>query len=340
MKEELEKLHHKALDDIAAAETLDALFALKSRLLGKKGKLTAYFTRLRELPDDQRPEFGKEVNRVKQELESEIEARRKRIAEKTVEKKLGEARLDITLPGLRPRTGHLHPLTRITDEIIDIFMGLGFDVVEGPEVETDYFNFEALNLHKDHPARDEQDSFYITPQLLMRTQTSPVQIRTMLDRGEPPVQVIAPGRTFRRDAVDASHSPVFHQVEGLLVDRHITLSHLKAVLFHFAREMFGPKTEARFRPDFFPFTEPSVEMAISCTVCGGEGCSVCSRTGWLEILGSGVVHPQVIRNGGLDPDECTGFAFGMGVERIAMLKHGIDDIRLFYENDVRFLKQF
>lgn len=217
---------------------------------------------------------------------------------------------------------------------------MGFDVVEGPEIETDYFNFEALNLHKDHPARDEQDSFYITHQLLMRTQTSPVQIRTMLDRGEPPVQVIAPGRTFRRDNVDASHSPVFHQVEGLLVDRHITLAHLKAVLFHFAREMFGKKTKARFRPDFFPFTEPSVEMAITCTVCGGDGCSVCSRTGWLEILGSGVVHPQVIRNGGLDPDECTGFAFGMGVERIAMLKYGIDDIRLFYENDVRFLKQF
>ena len=340
MEFETKSLVEEALGRIGKAGSEAELSALKTSLLGKKGSLTAYFVRLRELSADERRAAGVVLNRAKDEIEKALNERSQQIAEEKIDESVRERALDITLPGSRRRVGRLHPITQVTHEIMNIFLGLGFDVVGGPEIETDFFNFEALNIHADHPTRDEQDSFYLSESLVLRTQTSPVQIRVMRARGKPPIQVIAPGRTFRRDAVDASHSPVFHQVEGLMVDKAIAMGHLKAVLEHFAKEMFGADTRMRFRPDFFPFTEPSAEVAISCIICGGQGCAVCKRTGWLEILGAGMVHPRVLENGGFNPRECTGFAFGMGVDRIAMLKYSIDDIRLFYENDVRFLKQF
>ncbi|MEW6202484.1 MAG: phenylalanine--tRNA ligase subunit alpha [bacterium] len=340
MEFEIQKLLEDALERIRAVATESDLASLKTSLIGKKGRLTEYFTKLRELPAEERPAAGAILNRAKTEIEKALDEREKQLSEEKVSQSVRERAVDITLPGSMRRVGRLHPITQVTNEIIEIFLGLGFDVVGGPEIETDFFNFEALNIHADHPARDEQDSFYLGGTLLLRTHTSPVQIKVMRARGRPPVQIIALGRTFRRDAIDASHSPVFHQVEGLMVDSAITMGHLKAVLEHFAREMFGERTRMRFRPDFFPFTEPSAEVAISCVICGGQGCAVCKRTGWLEILGAGMVHPRVLENGGFDPRECTGFAFGMGIERIAMLKYSIDDIRLFYENDVRFLRQF
>src|SRR5438128_2607023 len=265
--------------------------------------------------------------RLAEALESERRAQRTR------------ARLDLTLPGRRPARGVLHPLTRVHDEIVAIFAGLGFSVVDGPEVDTDYYNFEALNIPRDHPARDMQDTLYLTESTLLRTHTSPVQIRTMLAQ-KPPVRIIVPGRVFRRDVADASHSPMFHQVEGLAVDRNVTMADLKGTLGLFAREMFGPESRIRFRPSFFPFTEPSAEVDVLCFVCHGQGCRLCKQGGWLEILGSGMVHPQVLKNVGYDPEEVTGWAFGMGIERIAMLKYGIDDLRLFFDNDLRFLRQF
>ncbi|MEW5946587.1 MAG: phenylalanine--tRNA ligase subunit alpha [bacterium] len=339
MKEETEKLRVEALEALRAARTPGDLAALKTLYLGKRGKVAAFFASLRELSPEERPAAGQALNALKSALKTALDERMESLERESLDAAAAGS-LDVTLPGSRRRTGRVHPLTLVMRRIIDIFIGMGFDVVEGPEIETDFFNFEALNIHKDHPARDEQDSFYLTDALLLRTQTSPVQIRVMRERGAFPIQVIAPGRTFRRDTIDASHAPVFHQVEGLMVDRRITMGHLKAVLERFALEMFGAETRTRFRPDFFPFTEPSAEVAVSCIICGGGGCSVCSRTGWLEILGAGMVHPRVLKNGGLNPKECTGFAFGMGVERIAMLKYSIDDIRLFYEGDVRFLRQF
>jgi phenylalanyl-tRNA synthetase alpha chain len=269
-------------------------------------------------------------------LESALEAAREaeRLAARSAE------RLDLTLPGRRPPQGAVHPLTRVHDEIVSIFVGLGFSVAEGPEIETDFYNFETLNIPKDHPARDMQDTFYLSDETLLRTHTSPGQIRAMrAAEGRTPVKIIVPGRVFRRDVPDASHSPVFHQVEGLAVDRRITMADLKGTLELFAREMFGPKSRIRFRPSFFPFTEPSAEVDVLCFMCGGAGCRACGD-GWLEILGSGMVHPVVLRNGGYDPEEVTGWAFGMGIERIAMLRYGVDDLRLFFENDLRFLKQF
>jgi phenylalanyl-tRNA synthetase alpha chain len=340
MEQELDQLREEGMAAIASVGGMPELQQLKASLIGKNGRIGEYMQKLKELSRHQRPHFGKLVNQIKQELSDALDVRQGVLQEQKISKQILSQTIDRTLPGLRRLPGHLHPLTRVYNEIAEIFVAMGFDVVEGPEVETDWYNFEALNIHADHPARDEQDSFYISENMLMRTQTSPVQIRVMESMKSPPVHIVCPGRTFRRDAVDASHSPVFNQVEGLLVDEGITMSHLKATLEQFNREIFGQGVRTRFRPDFFPFTEPSCEVAVSCIICGGEGCSLCSRTGWLEILGAGMVHPQVLKNGGIDPRKYSGFAFGVGIDRIAMLKYSIDDIRLLYENDNRFLEQF
>jgi phenylalanyl-tRNA synthetase alpha chain len=323
----------------AAAGSAAELEQVRVRFLGRQGELTQLLRSLGTLPPGERPLVGASANEAKRELEALLERRLEaaRDAERASERR-GQ-RLDLTLPGRRPPRGTVHPLTRVHDEIVTIFAGLGFSVAEGPDIESDYYNFEALNIPADHPARDMQDTFYLPGGWLLRTHTSPVQVRTMLAQ-KPPVRIVVPGRVHRRDVPDASHSPVFHQVEGLAVDRHVTMADLKGTLELFAREMFGPRSRIRFRPSFFPFTEPSAEVDVVCFLCGGEGCRVCKQSGWLEILGSGMVHPQVLRNVGYDPEEVTGWAFGMGIERIAMLKYGIDDIRLFYENDLRFLHQF
>jgi phenylalanyl-tRNA synthetase alpha chain len=320
------------------AQSVTELEQLRVRFLGRQGELTQLLRSLGKLPPDERPLVGAAANEAKRELEALLDARlaEARDAERASARR--QQRLDLTLPGRRPPVGAVHPLTRVHDEIVTIFIGLGFSVAEGPEIETDYYNFEALNFPPDHPARDMQDTFFLPGDRLLRTHTSPVQIRTMQAQ-RPPVRIICPGTVYRRDA-DITHSPMFTQVEGLAVDRHVTMGDLKGTLELFAREMFGPRSRIRFRPSFFPFTEPSAEVDVLCFLCGGEGCRVCSQSGWLEILGSGMVHPQVLRNVGYDPDEVTGWAFGMGVERIAMLKYGIDDIRLFFENDLRFLRQF
>ena len=323
----------------AAAHSAAELEQVRVRFLGRQGALTQLLRSLGTLPPEERPVVGAAANEAKRQLEALLETRvdEARHTERVSERR--RQRLDLTLPGRRPPLGTVHPLTRVHDEIVTIFAGLGFSVAEGPDIETDYYNFEALNIPADHPARDMQDTFYLPGGLLLRTHTSPVQIRTMLAQ-KPPVRIVVPGRVHRRDVPDASHSPVFHQVEGLAVDRHVTMADLKGTLELFAREMFGPKSRIRFRPSFFPFTEPSAEVDVVCFLCGGDGCRVCKQSGWLEILGSGMVHPHVLKNVGYDPEEVTGWAFGMGIERIAMLKYGIDDIRLFYENDLRFLRQF
>jgi phenylalanyl-tRNA synthetase alpha chain len=282
---------------------------------------------------------GREANEAKAGIESELEARQSVLEGLERRARLAADRPDLTLPGRRVVPGGLHPLTQVHDEIVDVFTGMGFAVAEGPEVELDYYNFEALNIPRDHPARDMQDTFYVSDEVLLRTHTSPMQIRTM-ERQPPPVRIIVPGRVYRRDALDMTHSPVFHQVEGLAVDRNISMGDLRGTLELFARELFGPDSQIRFRPSFFPFTEPSAEVDVLCFACKGAGCRLCKGSGWLEILGSGMVHPQVLRTVGYDPEEVTGWAFGMGVERVAMLRYGIDDIRLFYETDLRFLEQF
>jgi phenylalanyl-tRNA synthetase alpha chain len=322
-----------------AARSAAELEEIRVRFLGRQGALTQLLRSLGALPAGERPLVGAAANEAKRELEALLEGRLAEAREAERARARRQQRLDLTLPGRRPPLGAVHPLTRVHDEIVAIFAGLGFSVVEGPEIETDYYNFEALNIPSDHPARDMQDTFYLPGGLLLRTHTSPVQIRTMLAR-RPPVRIVVPGRVHRRDIPDASHSPVFHQVEGLAVDRNVTMADLKGTLELFAREMFGPRSRIRFRPSFFPFTEPSAEVDVLCFLCGGVGCRVCKQSGWLEILGSGMVHPQVLANVGYDPEEFTGWAFGMGIERIAMLKYGVDDIRLFLENDLRFLQQF
>jgi phenylalanyl-tRNA synthetase alpha chain len=323
---------------IARAATSAELEQIRVRYLGRQGVLTSLLRSLGTLPPAERPLVGAAANEAKREMETALEHRLAASLEEERRRRREGARVDLTLPGRRPPLGSLHPLTRVHDEIVEIFVGLGFSVAEGPEIESDYFNFEALNLPKDHPARDMQDTFYLTEDRLLRTHTSPVQIRTMQAQ-KPPLRIIVPGKVYRRDA-DITHSPQFTQFEGLAVDRNISMADLKGTLELFAREMFGPRSKIRFRPSFFPFTEPSAEVDVLCFLCGGEGCRVCKQSGWLEILGSGMVHPQVLRNVGYDPEEVTGWAFGMGVERIAMLKYGVDDIRLFFENDLRFLKQF
>jgi len=337
----VDALAGEARGAIEQARASADLEALRVRYLGRQGALTGLLRSLGSLPPEERPVVGAAANEAKRELEALLEARLAEAVARETRARREQARQDLTLPGRRPPQGGIHPLTRVHDEIVAIFLGLGFSVAEGPEIETDFYNFEALNIPRDHPARDMQDTFYVSDATLLRTHTSPVQIRTLrAAQGRVPVKIIVPGRVYRRDVADASHSPVFHQVEGLAVDRHITMGDLKGTLALFAREMFGARSTVRFRPSFFPFTEPSAEVDVRCFLCAGQGCRACKQSGWLEILGSGMVHPQVLRNGGYDPEEVTGWAFGMGIERIAMLRYGVDDLRLFFENDVRFLRQF
>lgn len=340
MLEELKELKKEARLKIDGAGSLEELMETRLRFLGKKGILTTLLRTLGTVAPEDRPVVGQEANKLRTELELAVARKEDYFRDAMKEGQWEKERIDVTLPGSPSLLGQKHPLTLVTEEIKEIFIGLGFKVAHGPDIETDYYNYEALNFPADHPARDMQDSFYITSQYLLRTHTSPVQIRVMEKLApELPVRIIAPGKVFRRDD-DATHSPMFHQVEGLAVDTDITFADLKGTLLLFAREMFGEDQKIRLRPSFFPFTEPSAEVDISCIMCSGEGCRVCSETGWLEILGAGMVHPRVLEVSGYDPGKVTGFAFGMGVERIAMLKYGIGDLRLFFSNDLRFLKQF
>jgi len=334
----IDRIRAAAAADLQAATTSAEAETVRVKYLGRQGEITQLLRSLASLPAAERPEVGRQANELKVEIDRLVGEKLALTRAAERRRELEAERPDLTLPGRRPPLGALHPLTRVNDEIVEIFIGLGFSVAEGPEVESDYNNFEALNIPRDHPARDMQDTFYLSEDTLLRTHTSPVQIRTMQAQ-RPPVRVICPGKVYRRDA-DITHSPMFHQVEGLAVDRDISMGDLKVTLELFAREMFGARSRIRFRPSFFPFTEPSAEVDVLCFLCGGSGCRVCKQSGWLEILGSGMVHPQVLRNVGYDPEEVTGWAFGMGVERVAMLKYGVDDIRLFFENDLRFLHQF
>ncbi len=327
-----------AREEIERAATRRDLDEVRVKYLGKRGVLTQLLRALPSLPVAERPVVGREANDAKTGIEAALAARQAVLDGAERRARLAADQPDLTLPGRRVAPGTRHPLTQVHDEIVDVFTGMGFAVAEGPEVELDYYNFEALNIPKDHPARDMQDTFYVGGEVLLRTHTSPVQIRTM-EKRKPPVRIICPGRVYRRDA-DITHSPVFHQVEGLAVDRGITMADLKGTLELFARELFGADSRIRFRPSFFPFTEPSAEVDVLCFLCKGGGCRVCKASGWLEILGSGMVHPRILRNMGYDTEEVTGWAFGMGIERVAMLRYGIDDIRLFFENDLRFLSQF
>jgi phenylalanyl-tRNA synthetase alpha chain len=330
----------RALAEVAGARSTSDLEQVRVRVLGRAGQLTTVLRTLGSIPATERPKVGEQANRAKAKVEAAIAARLEALKIEERRRTLQAERPDLTLPGRRPPPGAMHPLTRVTEEIIEVFEGLGFSVAEGPEVESDYYNFAALNFPDDHPARDMQDTFHLGPDTLLRTHTSPVQIRAMKAQ-RPPVRIICLGKVYRRDILDATHSPMFHQVEGLAVDKHITMADLKATLQLFAREMFGPASAVRFRPSFFPFTEPSAEFDVRCFKCGGEGpCRFCKSSGWLEIGGSGMVHPNVLRNVGYDPEEVTGWAFGMGIDRIALLKYEIDDIRLFFDNDLRFLQQF
>jgi phenylalanyl-tRNA synthetase alpha chain len=335
----VDAIAREAREAVAAARTAAELEQVRVKYLGRQGALTQLLRSLGTLPAAERPQVGAAANEAKRELEALVDDRFATAQESERARTRAATRPDLTLPGRRPPLGAAHPLRLVEDEIIEVFAGLGFSVVDGPEIETDYNNFEALNFPPDHPARDMQDTFFLPGELLLRTHTSPVQIRTMQTQ-RPPVRVIVPGRVYRRDIADASHSPVFHQVEGLAVDRDISMGDLKGTLELFARELFGPRSKIRFRPSFFPFTEPSAEVDVLCFMCVGDGCRLCKQSGWLEILGSGMVHPNVLRNVGYDPEEVTGWAFGMGIERIAMLKYGVEDLRLFFENDLRFLRQF
>ena len=335
----VQEVLERALAEVAGARSTSDLEQVRVRVLGRAGQLTGVLRSLGSIAAADRPKVGEQANRAKTEIEAAISARLESLKAEEHRRTLQVDRPDLTLPGRRPIPGPVHPITRVTEEIIEVFEGLGFSVAEGPEVESDYYNFAALNFPDDHPARDMQDTFHLSADTLLRTHTSPVQIRTMKAQ-RPPVRVICLGKVYRRDILDATHSPMFHQVEGLAVDRQITMADLKATLQLFAREMFGPRSAVRFRPSFFPFTEPSAEVDVRCFKCGGDGCRFCKDSGWLEILGSGMVHPNVLRNVGYDPEEVTGWAFGMGIDRIALLKYEIDDIRLFFDNDLRFLQQF
>jgi phenylalanyl-tRNA synthetase alpha chain len=338
MTGELTALREQAEAELGKAGTEEELQTIRTRYLGRKGLLTGLLRNIGNVTPAERPEFGKRCNEIKEDLSARIDRLLSGMALKKREEALLRERIDVTLPGRGVRRGRLHPVTQVRDEICRIFAGLGFSVVEGPEVELDYYNFEALNIPKNHPARDMQDTFYIDENIVLRTHTSPVQVRIM-EKTKPPVRILSPGRVYRRDS-DISHTPMFHQIEGLLVDRGVTFGDLKGILTMFLKQVFGEETALRFRPSFFPFTEPSAEVDIRCVICNGRGCRVCGSSGWLEILGSGMVDPEVFKNVGYDPEEFTGFAFGLGLERIAMLKFGISDIRLFFENDMRFLQQF
>lgn len=340
MKEQIENLKNQALEEIAKSESSKELNDLRVKYLGKKGELTSILRGMGELSPEERPKMGALVNSAKQEVENEIQEKEKELAKKELQERLEKEEIDITLPSQKIRRGSKHPLNRVIEEVEDLFVSMGYDVVSGPELETDEYCFERLNLPKGHPARDMQDSFYITPEYLLRTQTSAVQARTMMaNKEKTPIRVIVPGKTFRRED-DATHSHQFNQVEGLVIDKNISLADLKGTLEVFMKKMLGQNTELRFRPSYFPFTEPSYEVDVTCFKCGGKGCNLCKQTGWIELLGSGIVHPNVLKMNGYDPEEYSGFAFGVGLDRLAMFKYGITDIRLLYQNDVRFLKQF
>lgn len=339
VNEKLEEIRKKTLENIAGAGNLEELNEVRLAVLGKKGELKELMKGMRELSAEERPRFGQMVNDVRQIVERELADRKARMEQELLDRKLAAEAIDVTLPAKKAKLGHRHPNTRVLDEVERIFTGMGYEVVEGPEIEYDYYNFEALNIPANHPAKDEQDTFYINKDILLRTQTSPVQVRVM-EKGKLPIRMIAPGRVFRADEVDATHSPSFHQIEGMVIDKNITMADLKGTLLEFAHKMFGEDVKLKFRPHHFPFTEPSAEVDVSCFKCGGKGCRFCKGEGWIEILGCGMVHPDVLRMSGIDPEEYQGFAFGVGLERISLLKYEIDDMRLLYENDDRFLSQF
>ncbi|WP_096189657.1 phenylalanine--tRNA ligase subunit alpha [Evansella halocellulosilytica] len=341
MLDRLQQLRDEALQKVEASQTVNDLKELKVAYLGKKGPITEVLKGMGKLSKEERPVVGQKANEVRGDVQSAIESKEQKLEEAALTERLKAESIDVTLPARPVNKGSRHPLTSVVETIEDIFIGMGFNVAEGPEVETDYYNFESLNLPKHHPARDMQDTFFITPDLLLRTQTSPVQTRTMeKHEGKGPVKIICPGKVYRRDEDDATHSHQFMQIEGLVVDEGIQMSDLKGIFETFVKRYFGEDREIRLRPSFFPFTEPSAELDISCAICHGEGCRTCKQTGWIEVLGSGMVHPNVLRMSGFDPDNYSGFAFGMGVERFAMLKYAVDDIRHFYTNDTRFLSQF
>ena len=339
MKEKLEAIKAAAREALNSSSTEHDIEELRVKFLGKKGELTAILKQMGSLSPEERPQMGQMVNEAKQKLEALIADKKAEMQKKATELKLKAEAIDITMPAKKISVGGLHPINTVINDMIELFQSMGFDVVDGPEVEPEHYNFECLNVPADHPARDMQDTFYLAENLLLRTQTSAAQIRTMETR-KPPIRVICPGRVFRADEVDATHSPVFHQLEGLVVDKGITMCDLKGVLEQFAHEIYGSDTKVRFRPSFFPFTEPSVEVDVSCSECGGKGCRVCKGEGWIEILGAGMVHPNVLKCCGIDPEEYSGFAFGIGIDRITTTRYKISDIRLLFENDQRFLEQF
>ena len=337
MNEKIKAVLESAKEKLESAKEISAIEEIRVKYLGKKGELTGILKQLGSLSPEERPKVGQLVNMAKSKLEERIKTKVDEIKEEELKKRLENEKIDVTMPGKRINMGYKHPLSIVLDELKEIFMGMGYSIADGPEVELDYYNFEALNLPKDHPARDTQDTFYISDNVLLRTQTSPVQVRVM-EKQKPPIRIIAPGRVYRSDEVDANHSPLFHQIEGLAIDKGITMGDLKGTLETFAKRLYGDDAVVRFRPHHFPFTEPSAEMDIQCFSCGGKGCRLCKNEGWIEILGCGMVHPKVLENCGIDPEEYQGFAFGIGLERIVMRKFKIDDMRLLYENDMKFFK--
>lgn len=339
MRQQLNDLKLQAAIELSAANGLADIEEIRIKYLGKKGLLTGILRGMGALSAEERPVIGALANEIREQLESELESKKEELENAMQADRLKQEFIDVTIPGKRQARGGRHPLTAVLDQLKQIFLGMGFSIADGPEVELDYYNFEALNIPPNHPARDTQDTFYISENVVLRTQTSPIQIRVM-EKTKPPIRIIAPGRVYRSDAVDATHSPVFHQIEGLVVDKGITMGDLKGTLEVFAKQLYGEDAHVRFRPHHFPFTEPSAEMDVRCFSCGGMGCRLCKGEGWIEILGSGMVHPKVLKNCGIDPEIYSGFAFGLGLERVVMRRYDIDDLRLFYENDLRFLKQF
>lgn len=339
MKEMIEKIRSEAESLLTDIKGIEELEALRVRFLGKKGEITSVLRGLGSVSPEERPVIGQYANEVREKIENAISAKKEELSKAMRAEKLNSEKIDVTMPGKSASQGARHPLSQVQERLNSIFMGMGFSIAEGPEVELDYYNFEALNIPKNHPARDTQDTFYINDDVVLRSQTSPVQVRVM-EKQKPPIRIICPGRVFRSDAVDATHSPVFHQMEGLVVDKGVTMGDLRGTLELFIKELYGDEAKIRFRPHHFPFTEPSAEVDVSCFVCGGKGCRVCKNEGFIEILGAGMVHPDVLRRCGIDPEIYSGFAFGIGLERIAMRSYDIDDMRLLYENDLRFLKQF
>ena len=339
MKAQLEAIKNQALDALSQVNDLTALDALRVKYLGKKGELTAILKQMGKLTPEERPVIGQLANEVRAAIEKVIEETEANLKAEAKKLQLLNETLDVTMPGTKNTIGHRHPISIVLDEVKEIFIGMGFKIATGPEIEWDYYNFEALNIPEGHPARDTQDTFYITEKMLLRTQTSPCQIRYM-ENNKPPIRMIAPGRVFRSDPVDATHSPVFHQIEGLVVDKNITMADLKGNLLTLAKKLYGEDTKIRLRPHHFPFTEPSCEIDVTCFRCGGKGCPMCKGEGWIEILGAGMVHPKVLERGGIDPEEYSGFAFGIGVERLAMFRFSVDDLRHYFDNDIRFLEQF